>query len=52
MICDKLTVDNEVNDYVDCMYVSTCEAVWRIMRYDIYYIDPHLERLPFYLICE
>ena len=28
----KLTIDNEVQDYVNCQYISVCEAVWRLLR--------------------
>ena len=42
-------MDNEVKDYVDCRYISACEAVWRILGYEIHYRDPSVERLPFHL---
>ncbi len=45
----KLSVDNEVRDYMDCHYISACEAVWSLLGYDIHYRDPSVERLPFHL---
>ena len=45
----KIKVDNEVKEYVDCRYISSCEAVWRILGYDIHYRYPSVERLPFHL---
>ncbi|KAL6518110.1 hypothetical protein OROMI_033811 [Orobanche minor] len=45
----KITVKNEVKDYVECRYISACEAVWRIMGYDIHYKDPPVERLSFHM---
>lgn len=45
----KIMVENEVKDYVDCRYISACEAVWRLLGYPIHYRDPPVERLPFHL---
>ena len=43
----KLTFDNEMKDYTDCRFIYTCDAVWKIMGYDIHYRDPPVECLPF-----
>ncbi|GKC07837.1 retrotransposon-like protein [Tanacetum coccineum] len=40
---------DEINDYYDCMYLSSCEASWRIFQFDIHHRTPSVERLPFYL---
>ncbi|GKC10306.1 ribonuclease H-like domain, reverse transcriptase, RNA-dependent DNA polymerase [Tanacetum coccineum] len=40
---------DEIKDYYDCRYLSSCEAVWRIFRFDIHHRYPAVERLPFHL---
>lgn len=45
----KITVDNEVKDYVNCRYISSSESVWRILGYDIHFRDPSVERLSFHV---
>ncbi|KAL9156089.1 hypothetical protein ABFS82_09G049500 [Erythranthe guttata] len=42
-------VRDEIKMYYDCRYLSTCEAMWRILAFDIHYRDPHVTRLSFYL---
>ncbi|XP_022019643.1 uncharacterized protein LOC110919688 [Helianthus annuus] len=46
---NKTEVD-EVKAYLDCRYVSACEAAWRIFKFDIHYRLPSVEILPFH--CE
>ncbi|XP_022004032.1 uncharacterized protein LOC110901515 [Helianthus annuus] len=41
---------DEIKAYVDCRYISACEAAWRIFMYDIHYRSPAVEVLPFH--CE
>ncbi|XP_022032445.1 uncharacterized protein LOC110933536 [Helianthus annuus] len=41
---------DEIKAYLDCRYISACEAAWRIFMYDIHYRYPAVEVLPFY--CE
>ncbi|XP_022024158.1 uncharacterized protein LOC110924464 [Helianthus annuus] len=41
---------DEIKAYLDCRYISACEAAWRIFMYDIHYKYPAVEVLPFH--CE
>ncbi|KAM0826905.1 hypothetical protein ACQ4PT_068551 [Festuca glaucescens] len=36
---------DEIDEYVKCRYLSTCEACWRTFSYDIHGRDPSVERL-------
>nr|GEY67310.1 ATP-dependent DNA helicase RRM3-like [Tanacetum cinerariifolium] len=40
---------DEIKDYLNCRYLSACEAAWRIYGFKIYYRTPSVERLPFHL---
>nr|GFA36545.1 hypothetical protein [Tanacetum cinerariifolium] len=40
---------DEISNYYNCRYLSTCEAAWRIYGFDIHYRFPPVERLPFHL---
>ncbi|GJW63800.1 hypothetical protein Tco_0115684 [Tanacetum coccineum] len=40
---------DEIKDYFDCRYLSSCEAEWRIFKFDIHHRFPVVERLPFHL---
>ena len=40
---------DEIQEYLDCRYLSACEAAWRIFRFDIHHRYPAVERLPFHL---
>lgn len=40
---------DEVKSYLDCRYVSACEATWRIFKFDIQYRKPSFEQLMFHL---
>ncbi|XP_019200269.1 PREDICTED: uncharacterized protein LOC109193896 [Ipomoea nil] len=40
---------DEINMYYDCMYISPCEAVWRLFGFDIQLRAPSVERLSFHL---
>nr|GEZ95141.1 uncharacterized protein [Tanacetum cinerariifolium] len=40
---------DEISDYYDCRYLSSCEAAWRIFRFDIHHRFPAVKRLPFHL---
>ncbi|XP_022041125.1 uncharacterized protein LOC110943698 [Helianthus annuus] len=36
---------DEIKTYLDCRYISACEAAWRIFMYDIHYRSPAIEVL-------
>ncbi|XP_071708290.1 uncharacterized protein [Rutidosis leptorrhynchoides] len=46
-VYDKDT--DEIKQYYDCRYVSSCEAVWRMLAFDINHINPTVIRLAFHL---
>ncbi|XP_022003411.1 uncharacterized protein LOC110900859 [Helianthus annuus] len=47
---EQNVVVDEIKAYLDCRYISACEAAWRIFMYDIHYRYPAVEVLPFH--CE
>ena len=40
---------DEVREYIDCLYLSSHEAVWRMFEFDIHYRTPAVERLAVHL---
>ena len=42
-------VVDEIKNYYDCRYLSACEAVWRILAFDIHHRWPPIQRLSFHL---
>ncbi|XP_016206591.2 uncharacterized protein LOC107646964 [Arachis ipaensis] len=46
--CSNKVID-ETKNYLDCRYISPCEAVWRIFAYPIHSREPALQRLSFHL---
>ncbi|XP_031120315.1 uncharacterized protein LOC116023454 [Ipomoea triloba] len=42
------TVD-EITMFYDCRYVSTCEAAWRLLSFEVQYRHPPVEMLSFHL---
>ncbi|MCI11176.1 ATP-dependent DNA helicase PIF1 [Trifolium medium] len=43
---------DEIKQYYDCRYVSPCEAVWRILAFDIHQKWPPVLKLTFHLADE
>ncbi|CAJ2637132.1 unnamed protein product [Trifolium pratense] len=43
---------DEIKQYYDCRYVSPCEAVWRILAFDIHQKWPSVLKLTFHLANE
>jgi hypothetical protein len=43
---------DEIKQYLDCRYVSPCEACWRILGFPIHGRKPAVERLYFHLLGE
>ncbi|XP_057432270.1 uncharacterized protein LOC130725023 [Lotus japonicus] len=42
-------VIDEIKNYYDCRYISTCEAAWRLFGFEVHYREPPVVRLPFHL---
>jgi hypothetical protein len=40
---------DEVRKYIDCRYLSSHEAIWRLFQFDIHYRTPTIERLAVHL---
>lgn len=36
---------NEIQEYLDCRYLSACEAMWRILAFHIHKRKPALQKL-------
>ncbi|GKD89003.1 helicase, partial [Tanacetum coccineum] len=45
----KVTVVDEINNYLNCRYLAPCEAVWHIFLFDIHYAYPFVMKLNFHL---
>ncbi|KAM7528643.1 hypothetical protein LguiB_032053 [Lonicera macranthoides] len=43
---------DEIKSFLDCHYLSVCEACWRIFQFDIQYRSIGVERLNFHLLGE
>ena len=46
---DKDKPVDEIQQYYDCRYVSPCESVWRIFKFDIHHKWPSVMKLTFHL---
>nr|GEW68867.1 hypothetical protein [Tanacetum cinerariifolium] len=40
---------DEIKDFLNCIYLSACEAAWRIYGFEIHYRTPSVEWFPFHL---
>lgn len=47
----SLKTDNidEIKNYLDCHYISPCEATWRLYEFPIQYREPTIERSKIHL---
>ncbi|XP_071740753.1 uncharacterized protein [Rutidosis leptorrhynchoides] len=46
-VCEEDT--DEIRQFYDCRYISSCEAVWRMLSFDINHRNPTVIRLAFHL---
>uniref|UniRef100_A0A0R0K7B3 ATP-dependent DNA helicase n=1 Tax=Glycine max TaxID=3847 RepID=A0A0R0K7B3_SOYBN len=46
---NAISQNDEIKEYVDCRYISPCEATWRIFCFPIHARKPAVERLHFHL---
>nr|XP_043620000.1 uncharacterized protein LOC122591834 [Erigeron canadensis] len=44
-----ITKVDEVKNYLDCRYLSPCEAVWHLFALDIHYCKPSVVKLTYHL---
>ncbi|RZB57663.1 ATP-dependent DNA helicase PIF1 [Glycine soja] len=47
---NAISQNDEIKEYVDCRYISPCEATWRIFGFPIHARKPVVERLHFHLL--
>ncbi|XP_071688512.1 uncharacterized protein [Rutidosis leptorrhynchoides] len=40
---------DEIKNYLDCRYISPCEAVWRLFSFDIHFSKPSVLKLSYHL---
>ncbi|XP_072064478.1 uncharacterized protein [Arachis hypogaea] len=45
----RIQEHDEIKAYLDCRYISTAEAAWRIYQFDMFYREPIVEHLSFHL---
>ncbi|GJV08398.1 DNA helicase PIF1, ATP-dependent [Tanacetum coccineum] len=46
---EKVVVDDEINNYLNCRYLAPCEAAWRLFSFDIHYSYMFVMKLNFHL---
>ena len=44
-----ITNIDEIKTYLDCRYISTSKACWRLFEFDIQYREPIVQRLSFHI---
>ncbi|GKB61559.1 hypothetical protein Tco_0917745 [Tanacetum coccineum] len=49
VIPEKVTVVDEIKNYLNYRYLAPCKAVWRILSFDIHYSYPSVMKLNFHL---
>ncbi|RYR19939.1 hypothetical protein Ahy_B03g064909 [Arachis hypogaea] len=49
---DSVVTVDEIQNYYDCRYISTCEDSWRLFGFEIQFKEPNVIRLPFHLLNE
>jgi hypothetical protein len=45
----EMAPPNKIQEYIDARYLPKCEAIWRILEFDIHYRTPSVERLTAHL---
>ncbi|KAF8104779.1 hypothetical protein N665_0168s0022 [Sinapis alba] len=50
-VAEEPQVD-EIKNYFDARYISTCESAWRILAFPTHYLSTPVEKLTFHLECE
>ncbi|XP_071688036.1 uncharacterized protein [Rutidosis leptorrhynchoides] len=45
----KIVEVDEIKNYLDCRYLSPCEAVWRMFSFDIHFSQPSVIKLSYHL---
>ncbi|XP_071740893.1 uncharacterized protein [Rutidosis leptorrhynchoides] len=48
-IPEKIIDVDEIKNYLDCRYLSPCEAAWRLFSYDIHFSKPSVIKLSYHL---
>ncbi|GJX23281.1 ATP-dependent DNA helicase PIF1-like protein [Tanacetum coccineum] len=46
---EKVAAVDEIKNYLNCRYLASCEAVWRLFSFDIHYSYPLVMKLNFHL---
>ncbi|XP_071728569.1 uncharacterized protein [Rutidosis leptorrhynchoides] len=46
---EKIVEVDEIKKYLDCRYLSPCEAVWRMFSFDIHFSQPSVIKLSYHL---
>lgn len=46
---DSQCINDEVQQFLNCRYISSCEVSWRALRFPIHHHSPSVQRLSFHL---